>query len=210
MNVPAFADAFEQCPLVAILRGVTPADAPLIGEALIEAGITILEVPLNSPDPLQSIALLARQLKGSAVVGAGTVLRRDDVKAVADAGGTLIVSPNTDPEVIRASVALGLVSAPGYFTMSEGFAALQAGAHALKLFPAEPAGPAMLKAHRAVLPDTACIIAVGGIEADNLPAWQAAGADGFGLGSGLYKPGKSAEAVHSDARRYVRALAKPT
>ena len=143
---------FAGCPLVAIIRGVTPGDVEAIGEALVEAGIRIIEVPLNSPDPFDSIARLAKRLGDRALVGAGTVLSVENVARVADAGGQIIVAPNTDTEVIRATVARGLVSSPGFFTPSEAFAALAAGAHALKLFPAEAASPDVVKAQRAVLP----------------------------------------------------------
>ncbi|MBW6527724.1 2-dehydro-3-deoxy-6-phosphogalactonate aldolase [Sphingomonas sp. RHCKR7] len=202
----SFDAAFRQAPLVAILRGLTPAEAPAVGEALVAAGFTLLEVPLNSPDPFDSIRLLAERLAGRAMVGAGTVLTTDDVARVRDAGGTLIVSPNTDADVIRASAAAGLISMPGYFTASEGFAALAAGATALKLFPADGTIPAYLKAQRAVLPKAARMLAVGGITPHNMAEWRAAGADGFGLGSNLYRPGKSAEAVGKDARQYIAAL----
>ncbi len=202
----SFDAAFRQAPLVAILRGLTPAEAPAVGDALVEAGFTLLEVPLNSPDPFDSIRLLAERLAGRAMVGAGTVLTADDVARVRDAGGTLIVSPNTAPEVIRASATAGLISMPGYFTPSEGFAALAAGATALKLFPADGTTPAFLKAQRAVLPKATRMLAVGGVTPHNMAEWRAAGADGFGLGSNLYRPGKSAEAVGADARRYITAL----
>ena len=202
----AFDRAFAACPLVAILRGLTPAEAPAIGDALVAAGLTLIEVPLNSPDPFDSIALLARRLGDRAMIGAGTVLAPDDVARVRDAGGTLIVSPNTDAAVIRATRAAGLISLPGYFTPSEGFAALAAGASALKLFPADGTTPAFLKAQRAVLPRSARVLAVGGIAPDNMATWRAAGADGFGLGSNLYRPGASAQQVADAAARYVAAL----
>ena len=202
-----FAQAFAACPLVAILRGLTPAEAPAIGDALADAGFTLIEVPFNSPDPLASIRLMADRLAGRALVGAGTVLTVEQVGQVADAGGTLVVSPNTNPEVIRATIAAGLISMPGYFTPSEGFAALAAGATALKLFPADGTTPAMLKAQRAVLPRDTPVLAVGGITPDNMAEWRAAGANGYGLGSNLYKPGKSAPEVAQDARRYIAALA---
>ncbi|PVE59405.1 2-dehydro-3-deoxy-6-phosphogalactonate aldolase [Arthrobacter sp. TPD3018] len=207
MTDPAtrFAEAFAACPLVAVLRGLTPDEAAPIGDALVDAGFTLLEVPLNSPDPLASIAALAKRYAGRAIVGAGTVLTPQDVTAVADAGGALIVSPNTDPAVIRASVARGLISLPGYFTPSEAFAALAAGAHGLKLFPAEGAAPAFLKAQRAVLPKATKVLAVGGITPDTMPQWHAAGADGFGLGSNLYRAGKSAADVARDAAAFVHA-----
>ncbi len=207
MTDPAtrFAEAFAACPLVAVLRGLTPDEAAPIGDALVDAGFTLLEVPLNSPDPLASIAAMAKRYAGRAIVGAGTVLTPQDVAAVADAGGALIVSPNTDAAVISASVERGLISLPGYFTPSEAFAALHAGAHGLKLFPAEGAAPAFLKAQRAVLPKTTKVLAVGGIAPDTMPQWHAAGADGFGLGSNLYRAGKSAADVARDAAAFVQA-----
>jgi 2-dehydro-3-deoxyphosphogalactonate aldolase len=207
MTDPAarFAKAFAACPLVAVLRGLTPDEVASIGDALVDAGFTLLEVPLNSPDPLASIAAMAKRYAGRAIVGAGTVLSPQDVAAVADAGGALIVSPNTDPAVIRASVERGLISLPGYFTPSEAFAALAAGAHGLKLFPAEGAAPAFLKAQRAVLPKATKVLAVGGITPDTMLQWHAAGADGFGLGSNLYRAGKSAADVARDAAAFVQA-----
>jgi len=207
MTDPAtrFAEAFAACPLVAILRGLTPAEAEGIGDALVDAGFTLLEVPLNSPDPLTSIAAMAKRYAGRAMVGAGTVLTPEAVAQVADAGGGLIISPNTDTDVIRASVARGLVSLPGYYTPSEGFAALAAGAHALKLFPADGASPAFLKAQRAVLPKATRVLAVGGISPDTMAPWRAAGADGFGLGSNLYRAGKSVADVARDAAAFVTA-----
>ncbi|QIG80222.1 2-dehydro-3-deoxy-6-phosphogalactonate aldolase [Stakelama tenebrarum] len=208
MNAELFERAFSQCPLVAILRGLTPGEAPAVGDALVDAGITIIEVPLNSPHPLESIGLLARRLAGRAVVGAGTVLTIEQVRQVASAGGQLIVSPNSDPEVIRAGVAAGMACAPGYYTATEAFAALAAGAHALKLFPADSAVPAMLKAQRAVLPREVPVLAVGGITPDTMAAWRTAGADGFGLGSNLYRPGKPASAVAADARRFLQSLSE--
>jgi len=201
-----FDDAFAACPLVAILRGLTPAEAPAVGDALVAAGFTLIEVPMNSPDPLTSIALLAERLRGRALVGAGTVLNPAQVEDVARAGGTLIVSPNTDVRVIGAAVAMNLSSLPGYYTATEAFAALDAGAAALKLFPADGASPAMLKAHRAVLPASTRVLAVGGISPDTMPDWRAAGANGFGLGSNLYRPGKSAADVGLDAGAFVTAI----
>ena len=207
MTDPAarFAEAFAACPLVAILRGLTPAEAEGVGDALVDAGFTLLEVPLNSPDPLTSISAMAKRYAGRAMVGAGTVLTPEAVEQVAAAGGELIISPNTNTDVIRASVARGLVSLPGYYTPSEGFAALAAGAHALKLFPADGASPAFLKAQRAVLPKTTRVLAVGGISPDTMAPWRAAGADGFGLGSNLYRAGKSAADVARDAAAFVSA-----
>ncbi|MBE7249132.1 MAG: 2-dehydro-3-deoxy-6-phosphogalactonate aldolase [Actinomycetospora chiangmaiensis] len=205
-----FEAAFAACPLVAILRGLTPEEAPEVGEALVQAGFTLIEVPLNSPDPLRSVAILAERLAGRALVGAGTVLTAAQVEAVAAAGGTLVVSPNTDAAVIGASVGAGLVSLPGYQTPTEAFAALAAGATALKLFPADVASPAALKAHRAVLSAGTRVLAVGGVTPDGIAAWRQAGADGFGLGSNLYRPGKSATEVARDATGFVAALRRST
>jgi 2-dehydro-3-deoxyphosphogalactonate aldolase len=207
MTIPdRFEAAFAACPLVAILRGLTPEEAPEVGEALVQAGFTLIEVPLNSPDPLRSVAILAERLAGRALVGAGTVLTAAQVEAVAAAGGTLVVSPNTDAAVIRASVGAGLVSLPGYQTPTEAFAALAAGATALKLFPADVASPAALKAHRAVLPAGTRVLAVGGVTPDGIAAWRQAGADGFGLGSNLYRPKKAATEVARDATEFVAAF----
>ena len=195
-----------ECPLIAILRGVTPAEAEAVGEAVFEAGIRIVEVPLNSPEPLASIERLARRLGDRALVGAGTVLDPAEVARVSGAGGRLIVSPGTFAPVVAATAAAGLVSLPGFFTPSEAFEALRAGAHGLKLFPAEAASPAMVRAQRAVLPAGVPLIVVGGVAPDNMAPWLEAGADGFGLGSGLYKPGQSAEATAARARLYVQGL----
>src|SRR4051794_33978838 len=196
----------DQCPLVAIIRGVTPDDAEAIVEALYEGGIRIIEVPLNSPDPLTSIERLAKRFEETVLVGAGTVLEVAAVGRVRDAGGRIIVSPNTNTGVIAATAEAGLVSSPGYFTPSEAFAAIRARAHTLKLFPAEGASPAVLKAQLAVLPKDIPILAVGGIAPDNMAPWLAAGASGFGLGSGLYKPGQSVADTLSKARAYVAGL----
>jgi 2-dehydro-3-deoxyphosphogalactonate aldolase len=195
-----------ECPLIAILRGVTPAEAEAVGDAVFEAGIRIVEVPLNSPEPLASIERLARRLGDRALVGAGTVLEPAEVARVQGAGGRLIVSPSTFAPVVAAAAAAGLVSLPGFFTPSEAFEALRAGAHGLKLFPAEAASPAMVRAQRAVLPAGVPLIVVGGVAPDNMAPWLEAGAAGFGLGSGLYKPGQSAEETAARARRYVQGL----
>ena len=196
----------DQCPLVAIIRGVTPADADAIGDAIFEGGIRIIEVPLNSPDPLTSIDRLAKRFGERMLVGAGTVLASEDVDRVRQAGARLIVSPDTNPSVISAAAAAGLVSAPGYFTPSEAFTAIRAGATALKLFPAEGATPAMLKAQLAVLPRNVPILIVGGVKPDNMRPWLDAGASGFGLGGGLYKPGQSPAETLKKARAYVAGL----
>jgi 2-dehydro-3-deoxyphosphogalactonate aldolase len=197
---------FAACPLIAILRGVTPDEVEAIGGALVDAGISIIEVPLNSPDPLASIEKLAKRFGGEALIGAGTVLTTGQVMQVAGAGGRIIVSPNTDIEVIAATTQAGLVSAPGYFTPTEAFAALKAGAHVLKIFPAEGASPKVVKAHCAVLPREVPLLAVGGITPDRMAAYLAAGASGFGLGSALYRPGQSAGEVAAQARGFVAAL----
>jgi 2-dehydro-3-deoxyphosphogalactonate aldolase len=198
----------NQCPLVAILRGLRPDEAEPIGEALVEAGFRLIEVPLNSPQPLESIARLAARFGDVATVGAGTVTTVADMAAVRDAGGTLIVSPNVDERVIAATTAAGLVSLPGFFTSTEAFAALGAGAHALKLFPAEASSPAVLGAHRAVLPANVPILPVGGIVPERLAPWLGAGARGFGLGSALYRPGFAAAEVSERAQQFVAALAE--
>ena len=198
--------ALAAMPLVAILRGVTPDEVEAIAEAIVVAGIGIIEVPLNSPEPFTSIRRLARNLEGRALVGAGTVLKMSDVERVADAGGTVIVSPNTDIGVIRASKARGLLSLPGFFTVSEAFDALEAGADALKLFPAEMASPAGVKAMRAVLPKGTRLLAVGGISPQTIPPYLAAGVDGFGVGSDLYAVGRSAEEVGKRAEALTAAV----
>jgi 2-dehydro-3-deoxyphosphogalactonate aldolase len=203
------AGAMARCPLVAILRGVRPDEVEGIADALVEAGFAMIEVPLNSPDPLASIERLARHFGDDVLVGAGTVLDTGQVRSVAAAGGRLIVSPNTDIEVIAASAEAGMVSLPGYFTPSEGFAALKAGATGLKLFPAEAASPAVLKAQRAVLPREVAVLVVGGVAPDTMAPWRAVGADGFGLGSALYRPGASAAEVGAAARAFVDAWRLP-
>jgi 2-dehydro-3-deoxyphosphogalactonate aldolase len=199
----------DQCPLIAIIRGVTPDEAEAVGDAIHEGGIRIVEVPLNSPDPLRSIELLAKRFGERMLVGAGTVLTPADVQRVKDAGGRIIVSPDTNAEVIAAAAAAGLVSSPGYFTPSEAFTGLRAGAHALKLFPAEAASPGVLKAQLAVIPRNVPAMVVGGVKPDNMGPWLQAGAAGFGLGSGLYKPGQSAAETLEKARAYVGGVERP-
>lgn len=200
----AFSAAMRDLPLIAILRGLTPAEAPEVGTALVDAGFQLIEVPLNSPEPLRSIELLRARCP-QALVGAGTVLSAGQVQAVHGAGGQLIVSPNFDAQVVQESARLGLVSLPGVMTPTEAFGALAAGATGLKLFPAELASPAVVKALLAVLPAGTPLMPVGGISPDNLAVWRAAGAAGFGIGSALYKPGKTAAQVHDDALRFVAA-----
>jgi 2-dehydro-3-deoxyphosphogalactonate aldolase len=199
------AQALAQLPLIAILRGLTPAEAPAMGEALVSSGFAIIEVPLNSPEPLESIATLNR-LFPNTLIGAGTVLNSQQVKDVHAAGGRLVVAPNFNPAVVAQALALNMVVLPGVATPTEAFAALNAGAHGLKLFPAEMISPATVKALRAVLPKAAALMPVGGITPDNMAVYRAAGATGFGLGSALYAPGRSAQAVQQQAQAFVRAL----
>ena len=194
------------CPLVAILRGVTHDTVGAIGDALDHAGFTIVEVPLNSPDPLRSIEILARRLGAHMLVGAGTVRTPAQVSAIAAAGGRLIVMPHADATVVRAAKAHDLLAVPGFFTPTEAFAMLDAGADALKLFPAEAASPNVLKAMRAVLPKSVAVLPVGGIDATNLRLWLDAGAAGFGIGSAIYKSGDSAAVVAQKAATLQAAL----
>jgi 2-dehydro-3-deoxyphosphogalactonate aldolase len=194
--------ALTHCPIAAILRGVTPDEVDAIGDALVEAGITIIELPLNSPNPFESIKRLAARHGAHALIGAGTVLEASDVARVTDAGGRLMVAPNFDADVVRAATAAGLAALPGVMTPSEGFAALKAGADGLKLFPAEIIPPAVFRAWRAVFPAETLLLAVGGVGVDSIAAYRAAGASGYGIGSALYKPGRSA----ADTGKLARAL----
>ncbi|WP_338545647.1 2-dehydro-3-deoxy-6-phosphogalactonate aldolase [Pseudomonas benzopyrenica] len=193
----------KDLPLIAILRGVTPDEIVPVGRALYDAGFRVIEIPLNSPQPFESIRRLTAELDESCLIGAGTVLTEAQVAEVDAAGGRLIVSPNANLTVIRASKAAGLVSAPGVATPSEGFAALDAGADSLKLFPAEQLGPAVVKAWRAVFPKELALLPVGGITPDNMGPYVAAGANGFGLGSALYKPGLTAAQVSANAQAFA-------
>ncbi|MBV8577893.1 MAG: 2-dehydro-3-deoxy-6-phosphogalactonate aldolase [Acetobacteraceae bacterium] len=199
-------DWLRRCPLIAILRGIKPEEAEPVCEALEAAGLAIVEVPLNSPQPMDSIARLAARFGERLLIGAGTVLTAAQVAEVARAGGRLIVTPHADAEVVRAAQAHGMLAAPGFFTPAEAFAMLSAGADALKLFPAEAASPAVLRAIRAVLPTDTLLLPVGGIGPDNMAHWLAAGAAGFGIGSSIYKPGDTPETVAGKARALMQAL----
>ena len=197
--------AMAELPLVAILRGLLPTEALAIGAALIDAGFRILEVPLNSPDPFASIRALADRFGSDVLVGAGTVIDPADVPRLQDAHGRLVVTPHTDSRVIEAAKAAGMACLPGVATPSEAFAALRAGADALKLFPAETLGIAALKAWRAVLPAHVALLPVGGITPESIAPWRAAGAAGFGLGSALYRPGDTPAQVAAAATQFVEA-----
>jgi len=194
--------------IVAILRGIAPDEAIAVTAALLDAGIDKIEVPLNSPDPLVSIAAMAGAFGDRALIGAGTVLSAQDVDQVRRAGGALIVSPDCNIEVIKAAKAAGMLSYPGVMTPTECFAALRAGADGLKLFPGSLIGPEGLRAIRAVLPAGTEVLAVGGAGPENFAAWRAAGANGFGVGSALYKPGDAPEAVAAAARALVQSFDK--
>ena len=193
-------------PIIAILRGVQPAEAVAISGVILAAGIDKIEVPLNSPSPLESISAIAEAYGNRALIGAGTVLTAVQVQQVKAAGGQLVVSPNCDPAVIAATIAAGMQSWPGIFTTSEAFTALQAGATGLKLFPSDVAGPKGLKAMRAILPVGTQVYAVVGAGPENFAEWVAASADGFGLGSAIYKPGDTPETVATKAQAIVAAF----
>jgi 2-dehydro-3-deoxyphosphogalactonate aldolase len=204
-------DYLNVLPLVAILRGIAPEEVVAIGRALCDAGFRIIEVPLNSPQPLESIRRLCAEVDDDCLIGAGTVMTPHEVSEVANAGGRLIVMPHSDPAVIRAAKAAGLYCAPGVATPTEGFAALANGADVLKLFPAEQIAPSVVKAWRAVFERSTALVPVGGITPQNLGDYWNAGADGFGLGSALFKAGISVEQVSQNARAFVsasRALAR--
>lgn len=203
--MPPFREALRALPLVAILRGLKPDEAGPVGQALVGAGLRIIEVPLNSPEPLESIRVLSRHFGEQALIGAGTVLDPADVDRIRDAGGRLIVMPHSDRAVIERAVALGLDCTPGVATPTEAFAALAAGATALKMFPGEGMPPAIVKAWRAVMPAGTLLLPVGGVNAGNMAAYAAAGADGFGLGTALYSPGVSAAEVGKRAAATVES-----
>ncbi|CAG9270095.1 2-dehydro-3-deoxy-6-phosphogalactonate aldolase [Paraburkholderia unamae] len=210
LNLPApytphagFVAAFAACRMIAIVRGIKPAEAAEHGRALYEAGFRMIEVPLNSPQPLDSIAALREALPEDAMIGAGTVLTTGRVRDVRDAGGELIVMPHADTDVILAAKLQGLACVPGVATPTEAFAALRHGADALKMFPAEQLGPAVTKAWRAVIPPVVPLLPVGGVKPDNMGPQLAAGASGFGLGSALYKPGQDAAATRANALAFI-------
>ena len=199
-------DLFEgHRPLVAILRGLKPSEALDIGAALVEAGFGIIEVPLNSPDPLESIALLAKEFGDTYIIGAGTVLSASDVDDVIDVGGRLIVSPDMKPSVIKRTIERGGLSFPGIFTPTEAFGAIDAGCHALKFFPASLHGPGGIKAIKAVLPPDINVLAVGGVTVPTIGEWLGSGTNGFGIGSNVYKAGWDAQKVSLEAKTFVAA-----
>jgi 2-dehydro-3-deoxyphosphogalactonate aldolase len=202
---PPFAEVLGRHPVIAILRGVRPDEVVAIVDALLAEGIRIVEVPLNSPSPLQSIEAVVRAFGSDVVTGAGTVLDAQSVDAVAAAGGRIVVAPNCNPRVIERALALGLAALPGTATPTEAFAAIDAGARFLKLFPADTLGPATLKAWRSVLPGEVALIPVGGVTPGNLAEFRAAGAAAFGIGSALYRAGDTPEIVRVRARAFVEA-----
>ena len=194
-----------RCPLVAILRGVQPEEVEAIGAALVEAGIRVIEVPLNSPRPMESIRRLATMYGDRALIGAGTVMTTTEVREVAAAGGKLLVTPHAAPRLVQEAKSVGMLACPGFFTPAEAFACLEAGADGLKLFPAEGSSPAVLKALLAVLPKGTPLLPVGGMDAGTMAPWRAAGAAGFGIGSAIYRPGDTAEVVAGKARVLLAA-----
>ena len=196
----------QRCPIIAILRGVQPGEAESICAALEDVGICIVEVPLNSPNPFQTISILARRFGDRMLIGAGTLTAASQVAELADAGGRLVVTPHADIAIVRAAKTAGLIAVPGFFNPTEAFALLQAGADAIKLFPAEVLGPPMLKALRAVLSKDAMVIPVGGIGPEQIADWDAAGANGFGVGSSIYKPGDNAQTVAAKAQALINAV----
>ncbi|MCD1633282.1 2-dehydro-3-deoxy-6-phosphogalactonate aldolase [Martelella mediterranea] len=206
MNEMNFTEALEACNLIAILRGIRPEEAEPIGEALIEAGWRIIEVPLNSPDPLKSIEKLQARFGDHALIGAGTVLTPAEVADVAATGAGVIISPNANPAVIEATAARGMISLPGVATPTEAFAAIAAGATGVKAFPAEAIPPIAIKAWKAVLPKDIPVFAVGGVTPENMKAYVEAGASGFGIGGALYKPGADVAAIAQKAKQFIEAM----
>jgi 2-dehydro-3-deoxyphosphogalactonate aldolase len=205
-NAMTMKEWFARCPLIAILRGVRPDEVVEVCAALERAGVAIVEVPMNSPEPLVSIGKLAATFGDRLLIGAGTVMTPDQVREVAGVGGRLLVTPHADPELVRTAKGLGMMAAPGFFTPAEAFSLLRAGADAIKLFPAEAANPATIKAVRAILPPGTLVVPVGGVSVENIPAWTEAGAAGFGIGSSIYKPGDTPEIVEKKARALVAAV----
>ncbi|WP_266064554.1 2-dehydro-3-deoxy-6-phosphogalactonate aldolase [Brucella intermedia] len=201
-----FEDTLKSCNLVAILRGIKPEEVEAIGEVLIDAGWRIIEVPLNSPEPLKSIETLVKRFGERALIGAGTVLTTQQVADVVATGAKVIISPNTNTEVIRVSRAAGMISLPGVATPTEAFAAIEAGANGIKAFPADALPPHVIKAWKAVLPNHIPVLAVGGITPDNIADYTAVGADGFGIGSGLYNAGDNVESVANRAHIFYDAI----
>lgn len=201
-----FKEALKTCNLIAILRGIRPDEAEPVGEALIEAGWRIIEVPLNSPDPLKSIEKLQARFGDRALIGAGTVLTEAEVADVAATGARVIISPNANPAVIKATAARGMISLPGVATPTEAFAAIAAGATGIKAFPAEAIPPIAIKAWKAVLPKEIPVFAVGGVTPDNMKGYVDAGASGFGIGGALYKPGAEVAAIAQKARQFIEAM----
>jgi 2-dehydro-3-deoxyphosphogalactonate aldolase len=206
MHHPLLTTFMERMPLIAILRGIKPTEAAEVARTLVDAGFSIIEVPLNSPEPYDSIRAIADECGNDVLVGAGTVMSPQQVRDVKSAGGRLIVMPHSDAEVVIAAKAEGMIAAPGIMTPNEAFAALKNGADALKLFPAEASPPNVLKAMLAVLPAGTSVVPVGGIDPDNLASYWNVGAKGFGLGSALYKPGKAIDEIASDAKRFVEKM----
>ena len=210
MSREAFSRWLDQFPLIAILRGVTPGEVVDVAQVLLDAGFRIIEVPMNSPEPLLSIEKLSERFGEQILTGAGTVLKPSSVRDIHAAGGRLVVMPHADAGVVHAAKAAGMFTLPGFATATEAFQMLDAGANALKLFPAEAAPPTVLKALRAVLPPATRVIPVGGITPDRLSSYWQAGANGFGLGSALYKAGMSASEVAANARRFSQSIAALT
>lgn len=199
-------DWLTRCPIVAILRGIRPEEAEPVCSALAEAGILIVEVPMNSPEPLKSVAAMSAKFGGHLLIGAGTLTQPAQVQQVAEAGGRLIVTPHAEIDVVRAAKAAGMFAAPGFFNPTEAFSLLAAGADAIKLFPAEVLGTAMLKAMLAVLPSAAIVIPVGGVDVSSIRGWMSSGALGVGAGSSIYKPGDTPEVVFAKATALQAAL----
>jgi 2-dehydro-3-deoxyphosphogalactonate aldolase len=201
-----FIDAIATMPIIAILRGVAPDEVVAVAQAIYDSGVRVIEVPLNSPDPFTSIKRLAAHFGDTAIVGAGTVLTVVDVERCKDAGAQIIVSPNMNADVIRGTVAAGMISAPGCLTPTEAFAALDAGAHAVKLFPGELISPAAVKAMRAVLPEDTTVLVVGGVSTDHISGYRDAGVSGFGIGGSIYRVGYSAEQARANAAAFVAVI----